>query len=96
MIDYKFNEKELIYELQAYVDSTYNQHYGKDKKIQANEFIMDCGQAEGFTIGNIIKYAQRYGRKGDATEHRRDIFKILHYAIILLANHDRKVNQSEE
>lgn len=91
MIEYKFKENKLISELQAYIDSTYGEHYAKNG-IQANEFIMDCNHAEGFAIGNIIKYAQRYGKKGSTDGHRRDIFKILHYTLILLANHDRRYN----
>ena len=61
-IDYKFNEDNLIKELQKYVDSTYDQHYSKNK-FQATEFIIDAGHGEGFCIGNIMKYAQRYGKK---------------------------------
>ena len=31
--------------------------------FQATEFIIDGGHGEGFCIGNILKYAQRYGKK---------------------------------
>ena len=62
MIDYKFNEGEILKEIQKYVDSTYEQHYATGK-IQSTEFILDTGHGLGFTIGNIIKYAQRYGKK---------------------------------
>ena len=30
-------------------------------KIQSTEFIFDAEHGEGFCIGIIIKYAQRYG-----------------------------------
>ena len=55
-IDYKFNEDNLIEELQKYVDSTYDQHYSKNK-FQATEFIIDAGHGEGFCIGNITASA---------------------------------------
>jgi hypothetical protein len=84
---YKFNEDNLIRQLQEYVDGTYAGHYSKNK-FQSTEFILDCGHGVGFTVGNVIKYAQRYGKKGDATEQRNDIMKILHYALILLYIHD--------
>jgi len=58
-IDYKYNEGELLKEFTAYVDSTYDQHYSLNK-YQATEFIMDAGHGEGFCIGNIMKYSQRY------------------------------------
>ena len=37
-----------------------------------------------------MKYAQRYGKKGDASQARKDLMKILHYAIIQLHVHDLK------
>ncbi len=59
-IEYKYNEGELIDELRKYINQTYSEHYSKDK-FQATEFIIDSGHGEGFCIGNIMKYAQRYG-----------------------------------
>ena len=85
MIDYKYNEGELIRQFQEYIDSTYGQHYSKDK-FQATEFIIDGGHGDGFCIGNIMKYAQRYGNKHGY--NRADLMKVLHYAIIQLHVHD--------
>jgi hypothetical protein len=72
-------------QLQAYVDSTYGEHYAQGK-IQTTEFIIDCGDGIPHTRSNIIKYSQRYGRKGG--RNRKDILKILHYALIMLYVHD--------
>jgi len=87
MIDYKFNEDKNLNELKKHIDSTYDSHYSKEK-FQATEFIVDGGHGTGFCIGNIMKYAQRYGKKGDAVQARKDLMKILHYAIIQLHVHD--------
>lgn len=87
-IQYKFNEGALIKELQNYIDSTYGGHYSKNN-FQSTEFISDCGHGIGFAIGNILKYAQRYGKKGTAGDHRKDLQKVLHYAIIALNEHDK-------
>ena len=92
-IDYKFNEGELTKELADYIDATYDGHYSKNK-FQSTEFIVDCGHGIGFTIGNILKYAQRYGRKGTTEDHRKDLMKVLHYGIIALSIHD--IDNSEE
>ena len=89
MIDYKFNEKEILDELQRYIDSTYSAHYSNGR-IQSTEFIEDSGHGIGFTIGNILKYAQRYGKKGSHSDARKDLVKVIHYGIIALAMHDRK------
>jgi len=86
-IDYKYNEGELIKELQAYVDATYGEHYSLNK-LQATEFIIDAGHGDGFCIGNVMKYAQRYGKKDGY--NRKDLLKVLHYALIELYVHDRE------
>ena len=86
-IEYKYNEEKLLQELKEYVDSTYSQHYAQGK-IQTTEFIIDNGHGIGHTVGNIIKYAQRYGKK--AGRNRKDIQKILHYALIMLYVHDKE------
>ncbi len=85
MIDYRYNEDKLIAEIKQYIDSTYGQHYSQNK-FQATEFIIDGGHGEGFCIGNILKYAQRYGKKEG--KNRKDLLKVLHYAIIMLHVHD--------
>ena len=87
-IKYKFSEGALIKELQAYIDNTYDGHYSKNQ-FQSTEFISDCGHGIGFAIGNILKYAQRYGKKGTPEDARRDLMKVLHYSIIGLHEHDK-------
>ena len=88
-MEYKYSEDKVLSELKEYIDSTYDEHYSQNK-YQATEFILDIGHGAGFCIGNILKYAQRYGKKGNAEDHRKDLLKVLHYAIIALHNHDNK------
>jgi len=85
MIEYKYSEDRILKEIKEYVDATYGEHYSQNK-FQATEFIMDSGHGEGFCIGNIMKYAQRYGKKDGY--NRKDLLKVLHYAIMALHNHD--------
>ena len=85
-VDYKFNEYENLKQLKDYVDSTYDQHYSKTK-YQSTDFILDCGHGEGFCLGNVLKYVQRYGRKEG--KNRADLLKVLHYALIALHVHDQ-------
>jgi hypothetical protein len=92
-INYKFSEGDLSQELKDYIDSTYTQHYSKNK-FQATEFIVDGGHGEGFCIGNILKYAQRYGKKDGY--NRNDLMKVLHYGIIALHVHDLNNGESDE
>ena len=92
VIEYKFSEDRLLDDLKAYIDSTYDAHYSKSK-FQATEFIFDAGHGMGFCIGNVLKYAQRYGRKDGY--NRKDLQKVLHYAIMALHVHDIESKESE-
>ena len=85
MIEYKYSEDRILKEIKEYIDATYGEHYSQNK-FQATEFIMDSGHGEGFCIGNIMKYAQRYGKKDG--HNRKDLLKVLHYAIMSIHNHD--------
>ena len=92
MIEYKYNENKALVELEKYINSTYDEHYSKNK-FQATEFIIDSGHGEGFCIGNIMKYAQRYGKKNGYD--RSDLLKVVHYGIMALHNHDRSENETK-
>jgi hypothetical protein len=87
-INFKYDERTYLDEFTRYVEKTYGEHYAKDK-IEALEFIIDSGNGTGFNIGNIMKYAKRYGKKGEGPdEWRKDLMKIAHYALIQLYVHD--------
>jgi|TARA_B100001093_G_scaffold505165_1_gene562087 hypothetical protein len=55
---------------------------------------MDSGHGEGFCIGNIMKYAQRYGKKDGY--NRADLLKVIHYGFLALNNHDRRLKSDED
>jgi hypothetical protein len=86
-IDYKYNEDEILLQVADYINGTYSQHYAANQ-IEASEFIMDAGHGEGFFMGNILKYAQRYGKKGNRADARKDLMKVIHYAVMAIYNHD--------
>ncbi len=78
-MNYKFNEDKIIKQIKNHIDSTYNQHYANDK-YQATDMILDAGHGEGFCMGNIMKYAMRYGKKEG--RNQIDLLKLIHYAVI--------------
>ena len=80
--EYKFDELRTLIELHEYIDSTYKAHYSKECKYQATDMIIDAGHGAGFCMGNIMKYAKRYGHKSG--KNRDDLMKIIHYGIIML------------
>ena len=84
---WKYNEEAIVKELLEYIRGTYNQHYSAgDQQIQTLDLIEACGDGEAFCRSNILKYASRYDKKGTA---RRDIMKILHYAVLLMNYNDK-------
>ena len=89
-IKYKYDEQNILNGVYAYIQDTYTHHYSKSN-YQATEFIIDAGHGTGFCIGNIMKYAQRYGKKGAKKDRRKDLLKIIHYAIIALFIEDKEV-----
>lgn len=88
---FKYNEEGIVKELLEYIRGTYRQHYSAgDDKIQTLDLIEACGDGEAFCRSNILKYASRYDKKGTA---RRDIIKILHYAVLLMHFNDKNANR---
>ena len=92
-INYVFDEDKYLTEIWDTIDKTYSSHYAQNK-VQSTEFIADAGHGEGFCIGNIIKYAQRYGKKGGF--NRNDLTKVVHYVIIMLYLHDNFYNRESQ
>lgn len=82
----KFKEDEILSEVKKYIGNTYGEHYSEGD-IQTLDFIEACGDAVAFCRSNILKYASRYDRKGTP---RKDILKIIHYAVLLLHFYDKE------
>ena len=59
-------------------------------KFKRLTLIEACGDGESFCRSNILKYASRYDKKGTA---RRDIMKILHYAVLLMHFNDKNAQR---
>lgn len=82
---WKYNEDKILKQLEQYISSTYNQHYVDETggvKQQTLDKIKH-NRREGFCAGNVTKYIDRYDSKGTP---RADLFKVLHYTILLI-NH---------
>tara|TARA_R100001443_G_scaffold78596_1_gene85892 strand:- start:36 stop:296 length:261 start_codon:yes stop_codon:yes gene_type:complete len=82
---YKFDEDQTLKLIKVYIDKTYKQHYANGK-YQATDMIIDAGHGEGFAVGNIMKYAMRYGKKDNKSI---ELLKIIHYAMIALHLEDK-------
>ena len=88
---YKYDEDTILKELNYYIAGAYNAHYSAgDDNVQTLDLIEACGDGEAFCRSNILKYASRYDKKGTA---RRDIMKILHYAVLLMHFNDKNAKR---
>ena len=88
----KYDEKEILNEISDYISNTYSAHYSQNDGVQTLDLIDSVGDAEAFCRSNILKYASRYDRKGTA---RKDLFKIVHYAVLLLHFSDKSARAAE-
>lgn len=82
---WKYNEDKILKQLEEYIAGTYSQHY-VDRTGGGTEQTLDKikhNRREGFCAGNVTKYIDRYDTKGTP---RTDLFKVLHYTILLI-NH---------
>jgi len=82
------NEDKIIKEITEYIASTYDAHYANDKKIQVTDIWESMGMAKEAYRTNMVKYIIRAGNKGD--QERKDIMKIIHYAILYLNEMEKK------
>ena len=89
----KFNEQKNIHELTHYVESTYSKHYAASNGVQSMDLISASGLGLDFCLGNVLKYASRYGKKDGA--NRTDLMKIMHYTLLAINEHDLKESADE-
>ena len=91
---WKYNEDKILKQLEHYIAGTYNQHY-VDRTGGGTEQTLDKikhNRREGFCAGNITKYTDRYDTKGTP---RADLFKVLHYTILLINHLNLVENKSK-
>ena len=82
------NEDKIINEITEYIASTYSAHYVNDKNIQVTDIWESMGMAKEAYRTNMVKYIIGAGNKGD--QERKDIMKIIHYAILYLNELEKK------
>ena len=89
---WKYNEEDIVKELLEYIRGTYKKHYAaNDENLQTLDFIEAAhNDGEACCRDNIMKYISRYDKKGAA---RRDILKILHYAVLLMYFNDKNAKR---
>jgi len=96
-MQFKYDEDKILNEMHDYIAKTYSEHYvsGDSKNnVQLNDLFIADGTAIPFWRNNAIKYLSRFGKKDG--QNRKDLLKTIHYSILMLAEIDRKNNDSKE
>jgi hypothetical protein len=100
-IQYVFNEKKVLADVLAYIDTTYSGHYsakkskkGSKKKIQVTEFACShCDSPQDALRFNVLKYAARYGHKKGF--NKDDLLKSIHYLVMMIDYHDKFLAEAD-
>jgi hypothetical protein len=80
---WKFNEGEILKDVESYLVSTYKGHYTSDEsKVQTIDLIEAIGDSQAFCRSNAIKYLSRFKKKEQSTP-KADLLKAIHYCILL-------------
>ena len=85
----QYNYELALQDVKEHIDGFRTRNYYSSKGgAEVIDLLRTEHLLEGFCIGNIIKYAQRYGKKNGY--NMEDLKKIIHYAIIMMCLHDKR------
>ena len=79
----KYHEQETLEELQAYLQSTYGEHYKQDDDdLQCFDAWISLGESSKTFRNTAIKYLWRYGTKDG--NNKKDLMKAMHYITMMM------------
>jgi len=78
----KYDETEILKEIEDYIHSTYGEHYVGRNEFQIQDLLHSIDVAVPFCQGNAMKYLARFGKKKGC--NRLDLLKAVHYTILLM------------
>ena len=88
----KYNEDKILKEIGEYIANTYGEHYSTDEHgMQAMDVFRNLDIDKDFCQANAIKYLARYGKKKG--RNRIDLFKAIHYIILLISSNDNNMEK---
>mgnify|MGYP003114655653 FL=1 len=84
----KYNEDQIMTNINQYIRSTYDEHYSVDKSgFQVQDMLRHLDIDKDFCQSNAIKYLCRYGKK--AGKNKMDLFKAIHYIVLLIDSENK-------
>ena len=85
----KYNEDQIMTNINNYIRSTYNEHYSVDKSgFQVQDMLRHLDIDKDFCQANAIKYFCRFGKKNG--KNKVDLYKAVHYIVLLLDSLDNE------
>ena len=85
----KYNEDQIMTNINNYIRSTYNEHYSVDKSgFQVQDMLRHLDIDKDFCQANAIKYLCRFGKKNG--KNKVDLYKAVHYIVLLLDSLDNE------
>ena len=85
----KYNEDQIMTNINNYIRSTYNEHYSVDKSgFQVQDMLRHLDIDKDFCQANAIKYLCRFGKKNG--KNNVYLYKAVHYIVLLLDSLDNE------
>jgi len=85
----KYNEDQIMTNINQYIRSTYDEHYSVDKSgFQVQDMLRHLDIDKDFCQANAIKYLCRFGKKNG--KNKVDLYKAVHYIVLLLDSLDNE------
>ena len=85
----KYNEDQIMTNINQYIRSTYDEHYSVDKSgFQVQDMLRHLDIDKDFCQSNAIKYLCRFGKKNG--KNKKDLYKAVHYIVLLLDSLDKE------
>ena len=85
----KYNEDQIMTNINNYIRSTYNEHYSVDKSgFQVQDMLRHLDIDKDFCQANAKKYLCRFGKKNG--KNKVDLYKAVHYIVLLLDSLDNE------
>jgi len=89
----KYNEDQIMTNINNYIRSTYDEHYSVDKSgFQVQDMLRHLDIDKDFCQSNAIKYLCRYGKKNG--KNKVDLYKAVPYIVLLLVSKETKKGEN--
>jgi hypothetical protein len=93
-MNFKYNEDDILNEIETYLKNTYSEHYKtKEENIECFDAWIALGDSSPTFRNTALKYLWRYGKKNG--NNKNDLLKAIHYIVLLMhVDHYKENNKN--